>query len=44
MNLIPASPKTCFLLDQPKPKFKVEGFGNKDEKNKTFGKIKKKVG
>ena len=39
----PCQPQNVLPFRIPKPSFKVEGFGDK-EKERTFGKIKKKVG
>lgn len=39
----PCQPQNVLPFRTPKPNFKVEGFGDKD-KEKAFGKIKKKVG
>ena len=39
----PCQPQNVLPFRAPTPSFKVEGFGDK-EKEKAFGKIKKKVG
>ena len=39
----PCQPQNILPFRPPKPGFKVEGFGD-NEKERTFGKIKKKVG